>query len=151
MEGRIAIPPFSLAVVQKYYRGEWGPPKTGAGVRTIPLTARLWVELSIWQERCGQVSPDDPVFMARTGQPWDEHNIAADHLKPAGRKIGAPWVSWHCFRHTASTAADRAGMTDAEKEKLFGWASKQMRGRYTHPELETIRERMERMEARVIQ
>jgi len=137
----VLIPHNCIAVVDSYSRGQWGPPKTERSRRIVPLPSQAWVALTEMREADLVGGPDDPVFRARTGEPWDAHNIASRFLKVAGAAIGCPWVHWHCFRHTAASLAqlDGAGM-----QKVLGHAARRMTDHYTTPELERVRAGMER-------
>lgn len=141
-EWRDGIPPNALTVSGSFSRGERGTTKTGK-VRPIPLTAESWVALQLHRERSEWAAPESPVFASNVGTPLDYHNVSQRSLKAAGRKLGLPWVSFHCLRHSAATMADAAGLTSAEKQKVLGHATAAMSVQYTHPELESVRARME--------
>ena len=88
---------------------------------------------------------DQPVFATRRGTPLDAGNVNNRVLKPAARKIGMPWISWHHLRHTTATLADKAGLTIAEKRKVLGHRTADMSTHYTHPEIEREREALNQM------
>lgn len=44
----------------------------------------------------------------------------ARHLKPAGIKLGMPWLAWHCFRRAAATAAQMIHMDLSDRMALLG-------------------------------
>jgi integrase len=50
--------------------------------------------------------------------PYSDTNILHRHLKPAGRKISAPRLSWHTFRRTHATLLQLAGgsLKDAQAQ-----------------------------------
>jgi integrase len=56
------------------YGGE-GPPKTTAGVRTVPLSARLVSELKAWRLRSKFSSPGDLIFPNREGRHIGHDNL----------------------------------------------------------------------------
>jgi integrase len=57
-----------------------GESKTEAGtLRTLPLSTRLEREL------------------------WEHANLYSRVIKPAARRAGLAWVSWHALRHTCAT------------------------------------------------
>ncbi len=141
-----ALPPNSLLVNSNWTRNERTTCKSGPRAwRKIPLTAEAWVALMQEWERSKFRGDDQPVFSSRSGTPLDAHNVSNRTLKPAARKIGLPWVSFHCLRHTAATMADRAGLSSAEKMKVLGHATEAMSMMYTHPEMERVRVAMEGM------
>jgi integrase len=73
-------------------------PKTRYGLRDVPLAPKLAAEL----EALGG-DPDDLVFPAAQGGYLDRPNYGARVLKPAARKAGVEWVSFHTFRHTCAS------------------------------------------------
>lgn len=136
------IRPNSIFVRSNWTAGERREPKAKQR-RHIPLLAETWVALSLHFELSKWTSPDDPVFAGHTGNPVDGHNVARRSLATAATSIGAPWVTWHTFRHTSATLADQAGLTPAEKQKLLGHRNADMTIRYTHPDMERVREQLE--------
>ena len=38
-----------------------------------------------------------------------DNNILCRHIKPAGRKLGIPWVNWRCLRTSYATWLKKAG------------------------------------------
>lgn len=140
-----AIPPNSILISENFVRGEYTTLKTATSRRKIPLTATAWVALMMVREISEWIGEEHPVFAARNGEPIDGHNIAKRFLKPAAKTIGAPWVSWHCLRHTTATATD-GFLTPAQKKSLLGHASSAMSDGYTHPEMEAVRVALEKAE-----
>lgn len=143
IEGTYAIAPTSLLVCENWVRGERTTLKTDKSRRPIPLTAAAWVALTLQREASKWFGDEHPVFASRSGTPLDGHNIAKRYLKKAGRAIGVPSVSFHWLRHTASTATD-SFLTAAQKRALLGHTTDAMGGRYTHPDLESLRIAMEK-------
>jgi hypothetical protein len=48
-------------------------------------------------------APDDLVFQSvKNGQPMRGNNVLTGHIKPAGRKVGIPWVNWLVLRRFAT-------------------------------------------------
>jgi hypothetical protein len=50
----------------------------------------------------------------------NDTNLLLRHLKPAGEKIGAPWVSWHTFRRTHATLLQLAGGSAKDAQAQLG-------------------------------
>ena len=48
-------------------------------------------------------------FNPAHGKPLSDSNLLHRHLKPAGAKIGAPWLNWHTLRRTHATLLQVAG------------------------------------------
>jgi len=143
------IPPLSLLVRENYVMGRYQTLKTNSSYRTVLIPVWLSIRLSALTENaraCRIPRGSGPVFANALGLvPIDQHNLAARVLKPTAKALGMGWVSWHTFRHTHSTMADRAGFTTAERMKLLGHSSAAVTMSYTHPELESIRSRVDSM------
>jgi len=139
----IAIPSNTVCIRYNWTRGELKDLKGSDKVRMVPMTAEVWVALQLHRERSKWCGEDQPVFAGQTGSRLDAHNVGQRSLKTAGEAIGCPWVSWHVLRHTASTLGDIAGLTPAEKQKILGHRQLQMSIRYTHPEAEQVRGKLE--------
>ena len=141
----IGINPWAMLIRQGHVRGEYETPKTRKSYRTVPLSIHAAQILMRIRERSEFTGPDDPVFASQNGTPADLHNMMARKVKPAARKLGMPWFSLHCLRHTTATLTDSA-LTPAQKSALLGHASQAMSLQYTHPELEQIRRSLNALE-----
>ena len=93
-----------LRVEQAGYRGQVGTPKTKGSRRTVPLP-----EPAIAALRPLQGVPDSLVFQSEDKTPYRDNNPRFRELKPAGVKIGAPWLNWHTLRRTHATLLQAAG------------------------------------------
>lgn len=144
-----SLPPGCLAVRQQIYMGEIGTLKRSSRRRNIPLPKTLLAMFLAMQARDQFTAPTDWVFCSRNGTPIDDHNIANRHLKPAGRRIGLPWVSWHCFRHTHTTLADQLHMTSGDRVAMMGHSNIRMTTQYTHVDLERRRDVLEQMSDKI--
>ena len=95
-----------LHVEQAVYRGSVGSPKTRGSRRVLPLPEALLVAL---RGQHGTAPEDSLVFETHEHTPYRDNNLLHRELKPAGRKIGAPWLSWHTLRRTHATLLQAAG------------------------------------------
>jgi integrase len=111
-------------------------PKTEKGKRDLPLPASLVGPLLALRNGAAD---DAPVFVTVNGNPIDKRTTGSKILKPAAKRAGVPWVSWHTLRHTNATWTDAAGLTSTERQKLLGHADAAMTAHYTHPEMERAR------------
>ena len=109
----------SISIEQRYCRGDWGAPKSEASNATIPVnqavirrihqlkTMTVEVKAGSGVRRYKLVKtwgPDDLVFQSvRNSGPMRDNNILVRHIKPAGRKIGLPFVNWRCLRTSYAT------------------------------------------------
>jgi integrase len=107
-----------MRVEQACYRGSFGLPKTKGSKRTLPLPEAVITALTSIQEHARRRSSDDLVFQTRNGTPFSDTNLLHRDLKPAGRQIGAPWLSWHALRRTHATLLQHAGgsLKDAQAQ-----------------------------------
>jgi integrase len=92
-----------LRVEQAVYRGDVGSPKTKGSRRTLPLPEPVLEAL------LGFRGKGELVFCTTEGTPYRDNNLRHRELKPAGVKIGAPWLSWHTLRRTHATLLQAAG------------------------------------------
>lgn len=138
------MPPWSVAVREAYSHSEYHTLKTKAGRRTIVLDTEASVLMLEHMARYAERPADGPVFFGKGGLPLDYHNAANRVIKPGAKKCGLGWITFHVLRHTAVTWADAKGLSDAEKSKRFGH-SPEMSVRYTHPDGEGVREKLERV------
>jgi integrase len=87
------IPAMSIAVRTRWNRIGLGDSKRGRK-RNIGIPKPLISILESLQLRKGQLLPDDFVLESQDGHPIPPAGIRAGRLKPIGRKVGAPWLSW---------------------------------------------------------
>jgi len=110
----------SLRIDEKYCRGEWGAPKSDASEATIPVLPDVLDRINALKGMNVRVGggrgkyqtfkvvksdgQDDLVFQSiRTGAPMRDNNVLSRHIKPAGKKLGIPWVNWRCLRRSFAT------------------------------------------------
>lgn len=146
-----ALPPWSLAIRRQWYRGAYGSLKKKSRERNLQIPRPLRALLLAMSKRKDWTAPDDPVFASRKGTPLDEHNYAARHLKPVGRALKMPWLSWHVFRRTHATLTKTLGLSDTDRMKLMGHGSISMTDRYTAGDLERQQQVLELMAAKLLE
>ena len=144
------LQPRTLAVREDYYRGCFGSVKKKARRRDVPLSSGVVAALSRLKTRTKFIGPDDLVFASRKGTPLNENNLMRRVLKPAGKALGMPWLSWHCFRHTHSTLGEQLGMALSDRQAQMGHGDVRMTMHYTHSDLERRRTAIETMTDRLI-
>jgi integrase len=109
-----------IRIEQTNYRGLFGPPKTKGSKRSLPIPRALAAPLA---RACGHHarSRDEClVFQSRYGKPLSDSNLLHRHLKPAGAKIGAPWLNWHTLRRTHATLLQVAGASLKDAQAQLG-------------------------------
>ncbi len=88
---------------RRHRKGRMGDPKTEAGTRAVPIGSAM--ARALWQHRGRSqwVADTDLVWPNAIGEPRDYSNLYSRLLKPAARRAGLPWVSWHTLRRTCAT------------------------------------------------
>lgn len=140
------IEPYSILVRENWTAGEFQKSPKGKRTRQIPMTSTVWVALATEREKVSTVADGSLVFPNRKGSPLDAHNFENRHFKPACVKIGLPWASVHCLRHTLATMADQAKLTVGERMELLGHKDIKTTLGYTHADLSRVREKLEEAE-----
>jgi integrase len=107
--GGTPIPPRTIAVRKQWYLGELTSVK-GRRLRDQPIPVPLLPTLLRLSQRGKCTGPDNFVLVSRVGTPIKANNIVARRLKPIGRELGIPHLSWHVFLRTRSTLAHEMGM-----------------------------------------
>ncbi len=129
----------SIAVEERYCRGDWGLPKSKASNATVPVnssvidrihrlkTVEIEVKAGCAVRRFPAVkssNPDDLVFQSvKDGEPMRDNNILVRHLKPAGTKIGIGWVNWLVLRRSFATWLKMAGADVKDAQALMRHSS----------------------------
>jgi len=103
------IPAMSLAVRNRWNRTGLGDSRRGRK-RNIGIPKPLRSILESLLQRKGDPLPDDFVLESQAGQPISPAAIRAGRLKPIGRKVGAPWLSWRILgrAHLAALTESRS-------------------------------------------
>jgi integrase len=125
----------SITIDERYCRGDWGCPKSESSNATIGVNAAvidriqrlktLTVEVKAGRAKRQYAAvkgtgPDDLVFQSlRTGAPMRDNNILVRHIKPAGRKLGVPWVNWQVLRRSFATWLKIAGADVKDAQALM--------------------------------
>ncbi len=111
-----------VSVRRRWYRNAYAPPKTRQGRRTIPLAPSM-AQL-LWQRQSAlKPKPDDLVWTNAMGNSLDPANLASRVLKPAAKKAGVPWASWHTLRHTCGSKLFREGWNVKAVQAFLGHSS----------------------------
>ncbi len=106
-----------VQVRRRWYRTSFAPPKSKHGRRDIPLARGM--AQALWPLVAGRDS-NELLFASETGRMIDQSNLTSRVLKPAARRAGVPWASYHTFRHTAASAFFRAGWNAKQVQLVLG-------------------------------
>lgn len=111
VDGEI-VPPMSIAVRTRWNRIGLGDSKRGRK-RNIGIPKTLIPILEGLQQRKGNPHPDDYILESQAGQPISIADLRTGRLKPIGRKVGAPWLSWRVLgrAHMAALSEFRLQLT----------------------------------------
>jgi integrase len=110
----------------------FGPPKTGAGLRTVTLPAVAAEALAEHLSRYAGPGPDGLVFPVERGGPIRRSNFTRRVWIPAIRAAGVEGLRFHDLRHTAATLAVAAGASTRELMVRMGHSSSAAALRYQH-------------------
>ena len=97
-----------IRVTRAYVYGRFGPPKSKASKRPVPLHPVLAAWLETWRNETPYARDDDfifPSFRLKGRKPPRANMLVADHLQPAARKAGITGrVGFHTLRRTLASA-----------------------------------------------
>ena len=108
-----------------------GPPKSGAGMRTVHMPAGAMQVLVDHLNSFVSPAVDAPLFVGRTGLPLRPQGLE-EAWRSAREEVGLPALRFHDLRHFAGTMAAAAGASTKEVMARGGWSSPQMALRYEH-------------------
>lgn len=144
-----ALPPFSIAVRENYYRNRYGTTKTGSRRRIVPIPEAVMPFLAGLLARPKFNGPDDPVFASSAGTPIDAHNTNNRLFRKVAKGIGAK-LTWHVFRHSCATFAEAVGMAKSDRMALMGHGAGAMTDHYTHSDIERRRTSVNEIAGRLL-
>jgi integrase len=110
----------------------FGPPKTGAGLRTVTLPAVAAEALAEHLSTYAEPGPDGLVFPVERGGPIRRSNFTRRVWIPATRAAAVEGLRFHDLRHTAATLAVAAGASTRELMVRMGHSSSAAALRYQH-------------------
>ena len=102
----------TIHVRRNCYRGVMGTPKNKKQ-RVLPLPRPLARAL---QDR--RLTDCGLIFSTAKGTPLDYGNLLHRFLKPAGARVGMPWLSWHVLRRSLATYLGQRGFVLEAKAQL---------------------------------
>jgi len=107
-----------IRVRRRYYRGTFASPKSKYGRRDVPISHKLAAELELrWMF---EEDVDRLVCASTKGTVLEHSNLMGRVLKPAGRRAGVPWVTFHTFRHTCASMLFRRGLNAKQVQMWLG-------------------------------
>lgn len=139
-----------MAVRENYYRREFESVKARSRRRNLLLSKPVINALLEIRTGSRFTGPDDLVFASRNGTPLNERNLLRRVLKPAGEKLGIPWLSWHVFRHTPATLGEEIGVALSDRQAQVSHGDVRMTLHGTHSDLSRRRQAIEAMSDRLV-
>jgi len=113
--------------------GEEGPPKSAAGVRSVPLSAQLVSALKAWKLQSRFSKAGDLIFASRQGSYVGHDNLIRRQYLPLFANANVHHFNWHSLRHFAVSTWIEAGMSPKSVQTFAGHASLQVTmDRYGH-------------------
>jgi integrase len=103
-------------------RPRFFPPRTKAGVRTLPIPVKLAAALRRWKLQCA-ASEHDLVFPMRDGQPMHRSSALRYGLWPSLSRAGLRRVNVHSLRHSFASGLIMARAPVTEVQALLGHSS----------------------------
>ena len=111
-----------IRVRRSYYRGKFGPPKSGRSERVLHMTETVRQELM----RYRSAKPSQGlVFPGRSGMPYEPATIVAKVFKRVAAKLELPPFTWRGFRRSASTTMQEIGVPVRSAQEILGHSSPQ--------------------------
>jgi integrase len=99
---------------------EYGPPKTAAGLRRIPLPKDLVQFLIELKLRSGHSGDESPVFASKEGTPLGHRNVTRRGFEPAAARAGIESVTFHDMRHAFASRMISRGIEPVTLAILMG-------------------------------
>jgi integrase len=109
------IPPRTIAVRRHFYLGELASLPVSSRKRDLSIPDPLLSLMRELSQRPKYTRADDFVLVSRVGTPIDETAIAKRRLKPIGRRMQMPWLSWRVFSRTHTQLAHQLGMQSLDR------------------------------------
>jgi integrase len=111
----------ALHVRRQWTTGGYGPTKTAAGVRRIPLSPALRDQLIALRLRSRFSDEGHPVFASVTGSPLGHRNVTRRGFEAARDLAGLPeQLTFHDLRHAAASRLIGAGLDPVAVAGVLG-------------------------------
>jgi integrase len=109
-----------------------GPPKSNAGLRTVPLPTVIAVDLDQHLDRYAQKGDDGLVFTSPTGTPLRNSNFRRRVWLKATERTGLDGIHFHDLRHAGNAFTAEAGANLRELMARMGHSSTRAAMVYLH-------------------
>ncbi len=113
--------------------GTYGPPKTEAGIRRVPLSAEMVKRLKEWKLKSRYSGDDAPVFAGRDGRPLGHRNVTSRGFEKAAKRAGLEGVTFHDQRDAFASRMISRGIDVVALAKVMGHTDiKETLNTYSH-------------------
>ena len=113
--------------------GDVGPPKSAAGIRSIPLSSQMLTMLKQRKLAARYSGQGDYIFPNKRGNHMGHDNMMKRQYKPTLDRAGVSGVNWHSLRHYAISTWIEAGLAPKTVQTFAGHSSLQVTmDRYGH-------------------
>jgi integrase len=96
-----------IRITRAYVYGKFGPPKSKASKKPVPMHPLLASLLQEWRKQTPYAGDDDlifPSFRLKGRKPPRANMLVSDHLQPAARKAGiSGQIGFHTLRRTLAS------------------------------------------------
>jgi integrase len=144
----VDLTPGIIKVEERFYRGDFGEPKSERARRVLPLG--LLIE-RYRQYRPSHVKPERWVFESN-GEPMDDRAILRNVIRPVAKRLGFYFegLGWHLFRRQNITVIQEEGATAFEAMAQAGHSRPAMTGEYTIVGFERREQAVRRLHERLL-
>jgi integrase len=122
------IPPRTIAVRKHLYRGELTHVAKNR-IRNLRIPKPLVSILTRLSHRSKYIAPDDFVLVSRNGSAINQTNIVVRRLRPIGKDLHMPWLTWQVFRRTHCALASESGSQFQELIEMMAYPDLQQESR----------------------
>jgi integrase len=102
---------------------EYGPPKTDAARRRVPLSDELATYLIALKLRSSYSNPEQPIFASRKGTPLSHRNVARRGFEPARALAEIEGATFHDQRHAFASRMIAQGLSSTTLASIMGHES----------------------------
>lgn len=103
------VPPRSIAVKKQWNRVDLDNVRENRS-RDVAVSQLLLSLLTELKQKQAYAGPNNFVLVTRAGTAFWPSTILQNRLKPLGRELGMPWLSWHLFTKAHKTIMSESGM-----------------------------------------
>jgi integrase len=109
------IPPRTIAVRRHFYRGQLVNLPRRSRNRYVSIPEPLLQVLCALSHREKFTGLDDFVLASKIGRPVNEKDLAKRRLKPLGKSMQMPWLSWRVLSRTHTSLSYQLGMRSLDR------------------------------------